>query len=212
LGSKQNFNRIFFLDSGAYVWVSPATPTVIQRAKRDDLEFRSFGGHQLRSYSVVEEEIDIGFGPQVWSFYVLQTQCPLLGKDFFQHNFLSWKFFPDDCSRTKCRITNDTTGTSIMVIDDYVARNTVAAVRVSEKRFYCVLAEFPSITGDLDLKTPCKHPFEHHIPTTGRPCFARARKVAPKHAALARQKIDDMLTSGVFEGWIIQITANRLTD
>ena len=99
-----------------------------------------------------------------------------------------------------------------MVTDDHVPRYTVAAVRVSEKRFYDVLVEFPSITGDLDLKTPCKHPFEHHIPTTGRPCFARAWKVAPKHAALARQKIDDMLTSGVFEGWIIQITANRLTD
>ena len=57
----------------------------------------------------------------------------------------------------KCRITNDTTGASIIVTDDYVARTTVAAVRVSEKRFYDVLAEFPSITGDLDLKTPCKH-------------------------------------------------------
>ena len=71
------------------------------------------------------------------------------------------------------------TGASIMVTDDYVARNTVAAVRVSEKRFYDVF--------DVDLKKPCKHPFEHHIPTTGGPCFARARKVAQKHAALARQ-------------------------
>jgi len=172
------------------VSVLPATPTLIQRAKRDDREFRSGGGHQWRSYGVVKEEIDIGFGPQVWSFYVLQTQCPLLGKDFFQHNFLSWKFVPDDGRRTiKCPITNDTTGASIVVTDDYVARNTVAAVIVSEKRFYDVLAEFPSITGDLDLKTPCKHPFEHHIPTNGRRCFAGARKVAPKHSALARQKI-----------------------
>jgi len=183
-------NRIFSLDSGACVSVLPATPTLIQRAKRDDREFRSGGGHQWRSYGVVEEEIDIGFGPQVWSFYILQTQCPLLGKDFFQHNFLSWKFVPDDGRRSiKCPITNDTTGASIVVTDDYVARNTVAAVIVSEKRFYDVLAEFPSITGDLDLKTPCKHPFEHHIPTNGRRCFAGARKVAPKHSALARQKI-----------------------
>ena len=132
--------------------VSPATPTLIQRAKRDDRECRSACGHQLLSYGVVEEQIDIGFGPQVWSFCVLQTQCPLLGKDFFQQTFLSWKFVPDDGSRTiECRITNDTTGGSIMVTDDYVARNTVAAVRVSEKRFYDVLAKFPSITGDLDL-------------------------------------------------------------
>jgi len=166
-------NRIFSLDSGACVSVLPATPTLIQRAKRDDCEFRSAGGHQLRSYGIVEEEIDIGFGPQVWSFYVCQTQCLLLGKDIFRNNFFAWKFVPDDGSRTvKCRITNDTTGASIMVTDDYVAGNTVAAVRVSEKRFYDVLAEFPSITGDLDLKMPCKHPFEHHLPTTGRPCFA----------------------------------------
>jgi len=119
----------------------------------------------------------------------------------FQHNFLTWKFVHDDGSRTiKCRITNDATGASIMVTDDCVARNTVAAVRVSEKRFYNVLAEFPSIAGDLNLKTPYKHPFEHHIPTTGRPCFARAQKVTPKHAVLTRQKINDMLTSGVLEG------------
>jgi len=192
--------RIFSLDSGACASGLPATPTLIQRAKRDDREFRSAVGHQLRSYGVVEEEIVIGFGPQAWSFYVLQSQCPLLRKDFFQHNFLSWKFVPDDGSRAiKCRITNDTTGASIRVSDDYVARNTVPAVGVSEKRCYDVSAEFPSISGDLDLKTPCKHPFEHHIPTTTRPCFASARKVAPKHAALARQKINDMLTCGVFE-------------
>jgi len=73
-------NRIFSMDSGACVSVLPATPTFIQRAKRDDREFRSAGGHQLRSYGIVEEVIDIGFGPQVWSFYVLQTQYPLLGK------------------------------------------------------------------------------------------------------------------------------------
>jgi len=81
------------------VSVLPATPTLIQRAKRDDREFRSAGGHQLRSYRVVEEEIGIDFGPQVVSFYVLQTQCPFLA-DFFQHNFLSWTFVPDDGSRT----------------------------------------------------------------------------------------------------------------
>jgi len=40
------------------------------------------------------------------------------------------------------------TGVSIMVTDDYVARNKVAAVRVSVKCLYGVLAEFPSITGD----------------------------------------------------------------
>jgi len=79
LGSRQNFNRIFSLDSGACVSVSPATPTLIQRAKLDDREFLSAGGHQLRSHRVAEEEINICFGPQVWSFYVLQTQCPLLG-------------------------------------------------------------------------------------------------------------------------------------
>ena len=114
------------------------------------------------------------------------------------------KFFkpgvPDDSSRTiKCRIAKDTTGASLMVTDDYIARYTVAAVRVSQKRFYNFLVEFPSITGCLDLKTPCKHPFEHHTPATCRHCFARAQKAALKHAALARQKIYDMLASGVLE-------------
>jgi len=43
-------------------------------------------------------------------------------------------------------------GASVMVTDDYVARNRVAAFRVSEKCFYSVLTKFPSITGPLILQ------------------------------------------------------------
>jgi len=51
----------------------------------------------------------------------VETHNPLLGKDFFQHNFLTWKYVPDDGSRTiKLHVTDETTGNSIMVTDDNI--------------------------------------------------------------------------------------------
>lgn len=59
-------------------------------------------------------------------------------------NFLSGKFVTEDGSRTiKDHIINDTTGTSIIVTDNNVARNTVPALVVSEQRLYGVFTEFP---------------------------------------------------------------------
>ena len=80
--------------------ILPATPHLIQRAKKSDRKLTAAGGFALKSYGVVEETIDIGFGPKAWIFYVVESHNPLLGKDFFQHNFLTWKYVPDDGSRT----------------------------------------------------------------------------------------------------------------
>ena len=81
----------------------------------------------------------------------------------------------------------------------HIGCNAVSQVTVSDQRFWNVLSEFPSVTKDIHFNQPCKHPFEHHILTKGRPCFARAHKVAPKYANLARQKINEMLANGVLE-------------
>ena len=63
-------NRIFSLDSGACVSVLSATPTLIQRAKRDYREFRSAGGHQLRSYSVVLWFPTFSVSGTLWTIWV----------------------------------------------------------------------------------------------------------------------------------------------
>ena len=149
---------------------------------------------------VVEETIDTGFGPKAWIFYVVETHNPLLGKDFFQHIFLTWKYIPDDGSTTiKLRVTNETTGNSITATDNHKRCNAVSQVTVSDQRFWNILSEFPSVTEGIHFNQPCKHPFEHYIITKGRPCFARAGQFAPKYANLARQKINEMLANGVLE-------------
>ena len=86
-----------------------------------------------------------------------------------------------------------------MVTDDHIGCNAVSQVTASDQRFWNVLSEFPSVTEDIHFNQPCKHPFDHHIPTKGRPCFARRRKVAPKYANRARQKINEMLANCVLE-------------
>jgi len=39
-------------------------------------------------------------GGKACVFFVVETYNPLLGKDFFQHSFLTWKYISDDGSRT----------------------------------------------------------------------------------------------------------------
>ena len=109
-------------DPGACVSILLATPHLIQRARKSDRKLTAAGSFVLKSYGVVEETIIIGFGPKAWTFYVVETHHPLLGKDFFQHNFLTWKYVPDDGSRTiKLRVTDETTGNSIRVTDATLA-------------------------------------------------------------------------------------------
>ena len=100
--------------------------------RENDRKLTAAGGFALKSHGVVEETIDIGFGTKAWIFYVVETHNPLLGKDFFQHNFLTWKYVPDDGSRTiKLRVTDETSGNSIMVTDDHIGCNAVSQVTVS---------------------------------------------------------------------------------
>jgi len=180
--------------------ILPATPHLIQRPIKNDPKLTAAGGFALKSYWVVEETIDIGFVPKAWIFYVVETHNPLLGKDFFQHIFLISKYIPDNGSTLiKLRVTNETTGNSIMVTDDRKRCNAVSHVTVSDQPFWNVLSEFPPVTEDIQFNQPCKQPFEHHIITKGRPCFSRAGKVTPKYANLARHKINEMLANGVLE-------------
>jgi len=180
--------------------ILPATPHLTQRPRKNDPKLTAASGFALKSYWVVEETIDIGFGPKAWTFYVVETHNPLLGKDFFQYIFLIWKYIPDDGSTTiKLRVASETTGNSILVTDDHKRCNAVSQVTVSDQRFWNVLSEFPSVTEDIQFNQPCKQPFEHHIITNGRPCFIRTSKVAPKYSNLARQKINEMLANGVLE-------------
>ena len=93
-------NRIFTFDPGACVSMLSATPHLIQRARKNDRKLTAAGGFALKSYWVVEETVDNGFGLKAWIFYLLETHNPLLGKDVFQQNVLTWKYVPDDGSMT----------------------------------------------------------------------------------------------------------------
>ena len=55
-------------DPGACVSILSATPHLIQRAKKSGRKLTAAGGFALQSYGVVEETIDIGFGPKAWIF------------------------------------------------------------------------------------------------------------------------------------------------
>lgn len=62
-----------------------------------------------------------------------------------------------------------------------------------------VLDEFPSLTENIDISQPVKHPIQHHLPTTGRPCFGRPRKRAPQLSVKVNTELDKLLQQGIIE-------------
>jgi len=49
-------NLLFMFDPGACVSILPATPHLIQRARKSDRKLTPAGGFALKSYGVVEEQ------------------------------------------------------------------------------------------------------------------------------------------------------------
>ena len=65
--------------------------------------------------------------------------------------------------------------------------------------FQSLLAEFPMVTNKeaLQFAKEPKHGVEHTIETSGRPVFARARRLDPEKLAAAKAEFDAMEKAGI---------------
>ena len=60
-----------------------------------------------------------------------------------------------------------------------------------------ILSSFPDITRPYSAATPVKHAVEHHLPTTGAPVHARARRLPPDRLVAAKVEFQHMLDMGI---------------
>ena len=64
-----------------------------------------------------------------------------------------------------------------------------------------ILSSFPEITRPYLASIPVKHSVKHHLPTTGAPVHACARRLPPDRLANAKEEFQHMLDLGIIRSF-----------
>ena len=75
---------------------------------------------------------------------------------------------------------------------------TVAALAVSNSPLHLLLSSFPSVLSDAGFQLDsARHGVEHVVETTGRPVFAKARRLAPDKLLVAESEFKKLEAAGI---------------
>lgn len=178
----------FLIDTGAEVSILPATNS--QRSLPPLMNLHAANATQIAVFKRQTVKLSLGFQRTFdWTFYVAEISQPILGADFLTHFNLivdvkNHKLY--DSSKLKFAKTVDAPGSSTMI-------STIKA----DNPYASLLKSFPELTQPYSAAVPVKHNVTHHIETTGRPTYAKSRRLAPDRFRLAKAEFELLLQQGI---------------
>ena len=188
--SDQSSGRKFLVDTGASVSIIP--PTVSDKQdKQPAYDLLAANGTPIASYGSRKLTINVGFNSAlVWCFIVADVAQPIIGL-----NCLSYHDLIVD-SRRRCLIHNP----SKKIIKGMAVEQSIRFPIVShlqrETQFSDILKQFPHLTSPVPY-SGVSHNVQHHIETSGPPCFARPRRLPPERLSAAKLEFDKLLEEGI---------------
>ncbi len=181
-------SRRFLVDSGAEVSVIPAS-TEDKRNHPRGHPLTAANGTQINTYGSRKIRLQLCNRLYEWTFHVAAVDKPLMGADFLHHSGLlvdvrdRQLIHPEDFSFTPLILAK---GSHIQGLTfgpgDCYAR---------------LLAKFPTLTEPTFSSPTTKHGVVLHIPTTGPPVRARARRLPPDKLAAAKAEFLKMEEMGI---------------
>ena len=182
--------RRFLVDCGSEVSILP--PSAADRAAGSrPSSLRAANGSPIRSYG--QRELRIFFGPRsfLWTFDIADVFSPILGADFLCHYG-----FQIDLARQ--RIFQPSSGAIVSAsYADSPAPCISSVERAPPAEIARLLAQFPQLTALTFSKPQVQHGVQLHIPTTGPPVHAKARRLDPAKLQIARRDFLDMEKLGI---------------
>ena len=184
--------RTYLIDTGADVSVFPVSP-MDKRLLSPTAPLCAANKSRISTWGERNISIVLGDRTFIQSFKLADVAQPILGADFLVSNNLAV----------------DLRGRRLIDLNSYAIIPTKAAVtpphfsgihevRTDDNEFAAILDEFPSLTvprftgRDKNL-----HGVEHHLPTTGPPVFARARRLHDEKLAVAKAEFKKMEDLGI---------------
>ena len=185
--------QCYLVDSGAEVSLLPATRIDCQTLKKG-LPLRAANSSAIPSFG--KRTLSLHFGLRKnfnWTFILADVSQPIIGADFFrEHGLLidlkHHRLYDSEapCSSIPAYLSDLET-----LHHNYFS--------TAHNRHYAILRNFPQLTApQLADKAPT-HGVQHRIDTTGRPTFAKARRLSPAKLAAAKKEFNNLLQLGIIQ-------------
>lgn len=181
--------RRFLVDTGAEISVLPPTGLDTRSGKKGPL-LTAANNSSIKTYGTRTIPLHFNSRHFKWTFTIADVSQPLLGADFLREHSL----LVDVKGR---RLVSSSTFESISLRHADWPAPRLGSVTFSDNKYAKVLADFPDIITPQFHSTMPKHGVAHHIPTTGPPLHARARRLPPDKLKQAKEEFRKMEEMGI---------------
>ncbi len=183
--SDATSGRNFLVDTGAEESVYPASKQDRHKTKGPNLV--AANGTNIATYGKRKLNLSLGKNEKFCQeFWVANVTQPILGADFFSTHRLAI----DMANKRLVSLDGNT------IIQAHPSRSQQAGIHRVHSRFEAVLEDFPELLVP-SFHQNTKHGVVHHIPTTGMPVHARARRLDQEKFSAAKEEFDEMERLGI---------------
>merc|ERR1712015_307707 len=185
-------NVKFLVDSGTDVSLIPASPEDVKASHRGP-PLVAANGSAIRSFGIRSLHLQLQGRKFHWSFVVADVRQSIIGADFLRAHAIMVNL------HQRCLVSSDDLST-IKGTSAPPAPPRASRVEVSQpSRFQRLLKDRPVLTTPSFRSEQPAHGVQLHIPTTGPPLYARARRLAPDKLEAARQEFKLMEDLGIIQ-------------
>ena len=190
--NAKSSNR-WLIDGGASLSIVP--PTTTQRANGPtESVLQAANGSKIKCYGRTQEEVNLGDRTYICDLVIADVTQPILGSDFLASSYLA----PNH--RDQCLI--DLNDLSIIEASPAPLEESLGISFVAEgvDPFSRLLdGKYAHLSNPSFTPVEPKHGIFHRIPTTGRPCQSKARRLAPDKLAIAKKEFEKLCQLGICE-------------
>ena len=178
----------FLIDTGASVSILPATnsqrtlPPIMNLYAANTTVIAVYKRQTIRLSLNLQRTFD-------WTFYVADVSQPILGADFLDH----YNLLVD----IRNRRLYDSARLKFAKAEYAPCSSSQISTVKSDNPYASLLKSFPELTQPYSAAIPVKHNVTHHIETTGRPTYARSRRLAPDRYRMAKAEFELLLQQGI---------------
>ena len=178
----------YLVDTGAEVSVLPAS-AVDRRNGSKGRPLSAANGSTINTFGNRKVRLQLCGRTYEWPFLIAAVQRPLLGADFLRRTGLLV-----DVRGRQLINADDFSSTPLTVANCRLVHGLTQGPGDCYKR---LLSKFPSLTKPTFSGPTTKHGVVLHIPTTGPPVRARARRLPPDKLAAAKAEFKKMAEMGI---------------
>ena len=186
-----SFNDVeWLIDSGASYSIIP--PTLSQRASGPQGEgLRATNGFNISCYGSVLKTLCIGSKQYQFEFIVADVKNHIIGSDFLAEFYLA----PNQRDGSLLDLNSFDSIPAAIVYGSLPPSLTL--INEVNDPFYKLLDAYPDVTTPSFTIKEVKHGIRHHIPTSGFPVQARARRLNPEKLAVTKEELGKLEALGI---------------